>query len=223
MTKTDETKLGNGSIRPVALSVERREGETDGHVLARIALDPVARHGVLAGTFAAQVFNVDERTTIADSTTVMGEEVEKAAKGDLTFASRMLAAQAVSLDAMFTEMVRRAGNKIGTHPEGMERYMRLALKAQSACRTSLEALAKLHQPREQTVKHVYVNEGGQAVIADQFHQHAGGVKNGKCVEQSDATGAPGVRAALSCPDPLGEAMPIARREGEAALPDARRD
>ncbi|OYU35259.1 MAG: hypothetical protein CFE35_09710 [Novosphingobium sp. PASSN1] len=43
------------------------------------------------------------------------------------------------------------------------RYMRLALKAQAACRSTLEALARLHQPREQTVKHVHVSEGGQAV------------------------------------------------------------
>ena len=204
MTKKDKTKLG-------ALSVVRREGETDGHVLARIALDPVARHGAVAGTFAAQLFGEDHRTTNADSITVMGDEVEKAANGDLTFASRMLAAQALSLDAMFTEMMRRSGNKLGVHPEGMERYMRLALKAQSACRTSLEALAKLHQPREQTVKHVYVNEGGQAVIADQFHQHAGGVKIGKPVEQSHATF--GDLATLPREDSLGEAMPIACREG----------
>ncbi len=204
MTKKDKTKLG-------ALSVVRREGETDGHVLARIALDPVARHGAVAGTFAAQLFGEDHRTTNADSITVMGDEVEKAANGDLTFASRMLAAQALSLDAMFTEMVRRAGNHMSVHPEGMERYMRLALKAQSACRTSLEALAKLHQPREQTVKHVYVSDGGQAVIADQFHQHAGGVKNGKPVEQSHAT--LGDCATLPRADSLREAMPIACREG----------
>lgn len=38
-------------------------------------------------------------------------------------------------------------------------------------RATLEALAKLHQPREQTVKHVHVNEGGRAIVADQIHQH----------------------------------------------------
>ncbi len=32
----------------------------------------------------------------------------------------------------------------------------------------------LHQPREQTVKHVHVNECGQAIVADHIHQHTGG-------------------------------------------------
>ena len=74
--------------------------------------------------------------------------------------------QAISLDALFTEMARRSGNNMGRYPDAADRYMRLALKAQAACRATLEALTSLHQPREQTVKHVHVNEGGQAVV---FH------------------------------------------------------
>src|SRR3546814_3872668 len=58
-------------------------------------------------------------------------------------------------------------------------------------------------PREQTVKHVHVNEGGQAVVADHFHQHTGDRENGKSVKQSDATGAAGTIAALPSSDPLG--------------------
>ncbi len=52
--------------------------------------------------------------------------------------------------------------------------MRLALKVKANSRATLETLAKLHQPREQTVRHVHVNEGGQAVVADNFHNYAGG-------------------------------------------------
>src|SRR3546814_10476843 len=101
--------------------------------------------------------------------------------------------------------------------------MRRTLKAQAACRSTLEALARLHQPREQTVKHVHVNEGGQAVVADHFHQHTGDRENGKSVKQSDETGAAGTIAALPSPDPLGNGVPIPSSEGEAARQDARRD
>ena len=94
----------------------------------------------------------------------------------MTMATRILASQATSLDAMFTELARRASVNMAEYPQAMERYMRLAFKAQSASRSTLEALARLHQPREQTVRHVHVNDGGQAVIADQFHHHdAGGI------------------------------------------------
>lgn len=59
-----------------------------------------------------------------------------------------------------------------------ETYARIAMKAQAQSRATLETLAKLHQPREQTVRHVHVNDGGQAVIADQLHHHGGAAKCG---------------------------------------------
>lgn len=40
----------------------------------------------------------------------------------------------------------------------------IALKAQANCRATLEALVKLHQPREQTVKHVHVRIGVPALM-----------------------------------------------------------
>ncbi|WP_236643799.1 hypothetical protein [Flavisphingopyxis soli] len=146
-----------------------------------------------------------------------------AAGGDIAMASKILAAQAVTLDSMFAELARRAAMNMGDYINAAERYGRLALKAQSNCRTTLEALAKLHQPREQTVRHVHVNEGGQAVVADHFHNHTGAAKNGKSVKQSHATGAAGASATLPSPDPLGNGVPIASRGGETAMQDARRD
>ena len=82
--------------------------------------------------------------------------------------------------------------------------------------------APVHQPREQTVRHVHVNEGGQAVIADQFHHHNGGQENGESVIQSDAAGPFGKSTALPSPDPLGQGVPIPGRQREAAMQDARR-
>src|SRR3546814_12316427 len=119
-------------------------------------------------------------------------------------------------------MARRSGNNMGHYPDAADRYMRLALKAQAACRSTLEALARLHQPREQTVKHVHVNEGGQAVVADHFHQHTGDRENGTSVKQSDAPGSAGTIAALPSPYPLAHGVPIPSRSGEAAMEEARR-
>lgn len=112
---------------------------------------------------------------------------------------------------------------MGDHINANERCGRLALKAQSNCRATLEALARLRQPREQTVRHVHVNEGGKAVIADHFHNHRGGAENGKSVEQSDATSTAGESAALPCADPDGNGVPIASRALAEAVPDARGD
>ncbi|MXP28266.1 hypothetical protein GRI58_05455 [Porphyrobacter algicida] len=109
------------------------------------------------------------------------------------------------------------------YPEASERYARLALKSQSNCRATLEALAKLHQPREQIVKHVHVNDGGQAVIADEIHQHGGRGSNGKADKQSHATDCNGASASLPSPNPQGDGVPISSGEGAEAVPDARRD
>ena len=101
--------------------------------------------------------------------------------------------------------------------------MRLALKAQANSRATMEALAKLHQPREQTVRHVHVNEGGQAVIADQFHHHAGGRENGQTADQPHATGAgaTGSGPAMLGHDAQGSGVPIPGNQGAEQVPDAR--
>ncbi|KEO87820.1 hypothetical protein EH30_00120 [Erythrobacter sp. JL475] len=157
------------------------------------------------------------------STAVFGDAMARAREGDKSLASDILAAQAVTLDTMFTELARRSAVNMGEYLDASERYMRLALKAQANCRTTLEALAKLHQPREQTVKHVHVNEGGQAVVADQFHQHGGGSENGKSSEQSHATGASGESPAMLGQDAEGNGVPIPGGEGPEAVQNARRD
>lgn len=208
---------------PDTLHIHARDGETGGRALARTMFDPQARHAVLAGSFAKPIIGNGPQASVTEANAALGVEVDEAAKGDMTIASRMLTAQAVSLDAIFTEMARRSANNLDCYPAAVERYMRLALKAQTACRTALEALAKLHQPREQIVKHIHVNEGGQALVADQYHHYSGGKENGKLVEQSGATSESGERAALLSPDPLGRSVPVASGERKAAMPNARRD
>ena len=110
---------------------------------------------------------------------------------------------------------------MGEHLAATDTYARIAMKAQAQSRGALEALAKLHQPREQTVRHVHVNEGGQAVIADQVHNHAGVLENDKTTKQSLTTDNAGAVAALPSPDPLRNGVPVPSREGPEAMPDAR--
>jgi len=99
----------------------------------------------------------------------------------------------------------------------------LALKAQSTSRATLEALAKLHQPREQTVRHVHVNQGGQAIVTEQFHHHTGGTQNVETTEQSHAAGETGTNPALFGQDASGDTLPIPSGIRPAAMSDAWRD
>lgn len=203
------------------LDVQTRDDEPVARTLARITVDPQTRNANLAMSFGAKMLGERHQPSLMETCAVLAEEIAKANNGDLSLVSRIHTSQAISLDALFTEMARRSGNNMGVYPDAAERCMRLALKAQAACRATLEALAKLHQPREQTVKHVHVNEGGQAVVADHFHQHTGGKENAEIAKQSLATGAAGEHAALPGPDPLGNGMPVPVGEREAAMQDAR--
>ena len=208
--------MENGTSPPVPTGEE----DSPGVMAARMTCDPMMRNALLAHRVGSMA-GFNQLASITDSFTALAEMTKRAASGDLGLNTRILVSQAVSLDTLFTELARRAADNITHYPDATERYMRLALKAQAGCRATLDALAKLHQPREQVVKHVHVNDGGQAVVADQFHHHAGDAANGKPAEQCHATGAPGGSASLPSSDPLGEPLPVARREREATMQDAR--
>lgn len=205
------------------LEITAKDGEDRDKLLSKIALGPGARHASIASHYSAGLFSDKHLSPIMAGTAVIGEAMAQARSGDKAMASDILAAQAVVLDTMFTDLARRSAANMGQYIEASERYMRLALKAQANCRATLEALAKLHQPREQTVKHVHVNEGGQAIVADHIHQHTGGRENGKSGEQSHATGPAGDGPALLGADPQGNGVPIPGGEGPETVPYARRD
>ena len=209
------------------LQIAPGEDESDAQATARAIMAPDFRHAMPNAQLLNAHFNGSESTPgLGDYANALQDRGDKAAKGDLEFASRMLAAQASTLDTIFAEMARRMACNMGEYLGTTETSARIALKAQANSRATLEALAKLHQPREQTVRHVHVNEGGQAVIADQFHHHAGpatgGQENGKPIEQPHATGAAGTGPALPRSHPFGQGVPIPGGEGQGAVPDARR-
>lgn len=212
---------------PTPLEVKARKDETNRQALARKLTGPVNRHGMVTAEACSRFLSSLEpadKPGLVEFATDIKARTDRACSGDLSAASELLMAQAVTLDNIFTEYARIALVNISSHMDASERYMRLALKAQANSRATLEALAKLHQPREQTVRHVHVNEGGQAVIADQFHNHAGGQENAETAEQPHATGtgAAGSGPAMLGHDTHGNGVPIPGDQGAEQVPDARR-
>ncbi|MEP2735351.1 MAG: hypothetical protein ABJP34_03555 [Erythrobacter sp.] len=205
----------------VTLEIASEPGEKQAKTLARVSLAPGVRHAQAATAFASRLFGKDCQPSIMDSTEALADMLKEAEAGGKSTSSRMLAAQAVVLDTLFTNLAARSHDNMGQYLDASERYMRLALRAQSNCRATLEALGKLHQPREQTVKHVQVNEGGQAIVADHIHQQGG--QNEKSDKQSHATEAAGESASLLGHDAQGNGVPIASGAKQAAMQDARRD
>lgn len=205
------------------LVIEGTKDETRAQSMARVMTGPYLRHGVVANALTDKMMGkLPGEPRFDDYAGVLKSKAEAAAKGDLNMVSEMLTTQALTLDAMFTEMARRSCMNMGEYVDAADRYARLALKAQANSRATLEALAKLHQPREQTVKHVHINQGAQAVVADHFHQHRGDGENVQSSEQSHATAPTSGCAALPSPDAQGDTVPVPSSKREATLQDARR-
>ena len=221
-------KKPNEGMKPNnALTVPQETGETGAQAMARKLLQPTLKNAAAASAFTSKMMGSElELPGVGDYADHVLSETRKAADGDIAMASKILAAQAITLDSMFAELARRTANNMGEYINAAERYGRLALKAQSNCRSTLEALAKLHQPREQTIRHVHVGQGGQAIVADQFHSHqTRGVQDAEPTRTMpcNATNEPSRNTALSGPHPLRDAMPIASGIREAQMSDARRD
>lgn len=211
---------GKAESKPLRLQAEK--GETKEGVMARALVEPYLRHGILASDLSQKSLgNMPNAPSLNDYILAIKDKAVQSREGKRGMASDLLTAQAFSLDAMMTELMRRAAINLGDYPLVAERYARLAFKAQSNSRATLEALAKLHHPRERTVRHVHVNQGAQAVVTDNFHHHMGGKENAKTDEQPHATGTAGKGKALSGQDAQGNGVPISGGQGESAMQNAR--
>ena len=135
--------------------------------MAEIALSPIINNAQTSRIFSKGTFGDSDLT---ESVEAMREKVAKAQAGDLSGAEAMLTAQATALDAIFTEMARRAAMNMGEYLNAADTYMKLAFKAQSQCRMNLEALAEIKAPRAVA----FVN---QANIAHGHQQVNNGVES----------------------------------------------
>jgi hypothetical protein len=101
--------------------------------------------------------------SLMDTARELREQGEAINRGDFAASERMLNAQAVTLNAIFVELARRAALNMGEHLGAMETYMRLALKAQSQCRSTFDALATMKNPPAVFARQANIAHGPQQV------------------------------------------------------------
>ena len=138
---------------PTATTAEKvaRHAATVPEVQAAAAMEQWAKHA-----FA----EVDLCTLIEK----IREQTDAMHKGDLKEIEAMLFAQSLTLQATFTALSRRAAANSGEHMGATDTYLRLALKAQSQCRATLETLADIKNPRPMAfVKQANITSGPQQV------------------------------------------------------------
>jgi len=135
----------------------------DDHVadLADMHLRPTVQAAGIVHTYR---YGNDDGAGITELSLALWKQVQAANNGDLQRSEAMLISQAHSLDAIFGYLARRAAINFGGHLEAAERYMRLALKAQTQCRTTLETLASVKNPPNVAfIQQANVAQGNQQV------------------------------------------------------------
>jgi hypothetical protein len=147
MTIKIPLKSKSPSIEPVVSSLKPDKNRERG--VALMGLSSVFANANTAMTFAKGTFATDEKITLCSFIDVMEEKVDKVKSGDMSGLEATLTAQAITLDAVFNELAKRAANSI-LHTQTCETLLRLALKAQAQCRATIETLAEVKQPKSAT-------------------------------------------------------------------------
>lgn len=135
---------------------------------ARMVTSPTVRGAVTAQAFSKTFGETDLAALIE----VLADQNKSARNGDLARAENMLMTQAHTLDAIFNELARRAASNMGEYMNAMDRYLRLALKAQSQCRATLETLVTIKNPPVIYAKQANIANGPQQVNNGQSAQYA---------------------------------------------------
>jgi hypothetical protein len=168
--KTGKTAKAKGTPAPADvalvdktrhLQVGRDSSKTEDRQFADLVSDGLVSNASTAIRFIKQQQGDVSLTDLVESLRDQGEAVNR---GDLAAAERMLSAQAVALNAVFAELARRASLNMGEHLGATETYMRLALKAQSQSRATVETLAAIKNPPVVFARQANINNGGQQQV-----------------------------------------------------------
>ena len=132
---------------PRALDVRVKPGDDPDLTVAKKLTNPRVSAGITVQEFQPLLKQYDINQVIV----AINDEVRSVLKGDMSRPEEMLVAQAHTLDVMFNSLAQRAALNInGGYPQAAETYLRMALKAQSQCRTTLESLSEIKNPRGAT-------------------------------------------------------------------------
>lgn len=141
-----------------AVKVSQADGDTKEMALARNVLRPSIAGAVTIEQFAKQ-FGAIDLGVLVESLSTQAKSVND---GDLKRAEGMLIIQAHTLDAIFNNLAQKAAR--AEYMDKLDKYLRLALKAQSQCRATLQTLGELKNPQSVAfVKQANISNGPQQV------------------------------------------------------------
>ena len=136
------------------LNVRQHKDENPDEVLSKILLMPE-----VTSAFTMQTWQ--QHHTIDGLVTALIQQIDDVANGSMKRPEAILLSQAHTLDALFNNLAQKA--HIQTHMPHYESFLRLALKAQGQCRSTLETLAAIKNPPVIYAKQANISNGHQQI------------------------------------------------------------
>ena len=174
---TKRTKAADPSPKDRTLNAppSRRDMTKDEHV-AELLVAGTATNALTVASFAAGAHGEVDLTEVFRALQADGRAVKA---GDLSGVEAVLASQVVALNTIFGELARRAAMNMGEYLDATDKYLRLALRAQSQCRTTAETLAVIKQGPPIFARQANVSHGPQQVNNGVIGPSAGARAGGK--------------------------------------------
>ena len=126
--------------------------------LAIASVMPNINAGALVEAFSGNTVGKVDACDVAEE---LNDRAKALRGGSMNGIESLLLAQAHSLDVMFASLARRG--KVQNNLRQYEAHMKLALRAQSQCRATLEALAAIKNPPVVFAKQANIAHGPQQV------------------------------------------------------------
>jgi len=135
-------KKGKKKANPNELKLVKKEGVEEALSIARAVLRPTIQSASTLKMYEKKFGEIG----LAELVEALTEQTALAIDGDMSRAEAMLTTQAHTLDAIFNNLAQRAAMNMGEYLDATDTYLKLALRAQSQCRTTWEALSAIKNP-----------------------------------------------------------------------------
>ena len=137
-----------------------RQDMTPDEYVAEVLVEGTATSAITVAAFAKGTHGEVDLTEVFRALQADGRAVTA---GDLAGVEAVLAAQVVALNVIFGELARRAAMHMDLHLDAMDRYLRLAMKAQNQSRATAETLAAMKQGPAVYARQANIAHGPQQV------------------------------------------------------------
>lgn len=168
---TKKKKLAMPAVKPEAelqprkglnLNIGKTKEETQRNHAALLVSPEVATFQVLRSVDSTGGFcTLWEQLDVPSLTDELRAQAAAVNRGEMAHVEAMLMNQATALQAIFGRLVERGMNN--DHLPAFEGNMRMALRAQNQCRSTLETLAAIKNPPVVFAKQANINHGNQQV------------------------------------------------------------